>query len=125
MDDSPERGWLNVQRYARRLHRTAFFNERIAIPIFVKILSQVITPKCQREQHSWVYIQGAGDDEEHWSKGVSRPLLARTRFSLKTVSTALWMIRCCSHCIVLRSDIHGDATTLRIVWGVGRLGNAL
>lgn len=32
---------------------------------------KVITPGRHRERHSWVYLQGAGDDEEHWSAGTT------------------------------------------------------
>ncbi|CAM9609314.1 unnamed protein product [Scytosiphon promiscuus] len=40
-------------------------------PVICVSASKVITPEHHREQHSWVYLQGAGDDEEHWSCGIT------------------------------------------------------
>ncbi|CAM9229889.1 unnamed protein product, partial [Hapterophycus canaliculatus] len=40
-------------------------------PVICVSASKVVTPECHRQQHSWVYLQGAGDDEEHWSSGIT------------------------------------------------------
>ncbi|CAM9939616.1 unnamed protein product [Ectocarpus fasciculatus] len=40
-------------------------------PVICVSASKVITPERHREHHSWTYLQGAGDDEEHWSSGIT------------------------------------------------------
>ncbi|CAM9749965.1 unnamed protein product, partial [Sphacelaria rigidula] len=44
-------------------------NDLSFTPIICVSSSKVISREHHREHHSWVYIQGAGDDEEHWSQG--------------------------------------------------------
>lgn len=39
-------------------------------PVVLVSASKVISSEAAREHHSWVYVQGAGDDEENWALGL-------------------------------------------------------
>ena len=41
------------------------------VPLVLYSASSVVTEGQHAEQHSWTYIQGAGDDEEEWAKGLT------------------------------------------------------
>ena len=45
--------------------------EREYVPLVLYSASSVITEAQHAEQYSWSYIQGAGDDEEVWAKGLT------------------------------------------------------
>lgn len=49
-------------------------NEYACFPVLCVSASKSCDPSKHREIHSWTYIQGAGDDEENWSRGLT-PLL--------------------------------------------------
>lgn len=51
-------------------------------PVICVSASEVKTPGEHRERHSWVYVQGAGDDEEHWSRGLTPELFWAHRDAL-------------------------------------------
>ncbi|CAM9453215.1 unnamed protein product, partial [Choristocarpus tenellus] len=40
-------------------------------PIICVSASKIISREAHRQHHSWVYVQGAGDDEEHWCRGLT------------------------------------------------------
>lgn len=44
------------------------------IPVVLVSASKVISSEAARELHSWVYVQGAGDDEENWALGLTAQL---------------------------------------------------
>lgn len=51
------------------LHSLRIIPTRLTFATLGTNRGKVIMPERHREHHSWTYLQGAGDDEEHWSCG--------------------------------------------------------
>lgn len=51
-------------------------------PVVCVSASRHVSEDEQRERHSWTYIQGAGDDEESWARGLTAELFWRHRDAL-------------------------------------------
>ncbi|CAB1112059.1 unnamed protein product [Ectocarpus sp. CCAP 1310/34] len=64
--------WLSPEsRLVERMLPACSAADLSFTPVICVSASKVIAPERHREHHSWIYLQGAGDDEEHWSSGIT------------------------------------------------------